>query len=133
MPQGSLLVAVPPVVVNVHYVVVVFKLFDKQSHKLAVVLTFKVHGRIGYLFLIGGLDLISRRLESIGNIVNVLRLGVDDINSVISLEIGGSRFKRGLHQLVLVDLAVFVGNDDNALFAEHEADASALTEITVIF
>ena len=51
MPQGSLLVAVPPVVVNVHYVVVVFKLFDKQSHKLAVVLAFKVHGRIGYLSL----------------------------------------------------------------------------------
>ena len=60
--------------VNVHYIVVILKPLDKQTHELAVVLAVKVNGGLRYFFFVGGLYLISRRLDGIGDIVNVVRL-----------------------------------------------------------
>ena len=118
--------------VNVHDVIIIFKLFNEKSHKLDIFLSVKRYVVRRNLGLFCRKQCISRRLDSVLYRIKVVGLGVYLENLSLCGKILSACLKRGFHKLILVDITVFVRNNDKSLLATEIRHATRLTHISVV-
>ena len=77
--------------------------------------------------------MIALVLERLGDGVEVVGGGIDGEAVLLRLEVGGARVERVHHDGVLVEVAVFIVDDDDALLVEHPRHAAGRAEAAAEF
>ncbi len=119
--------------INVHNVIVLFELFDEKIHKLDIIFALESNGCGCLLGLVCGKDLVACCSEIFLNAVNIVGFGGDDENIPLCLEVCSACFESLLHQLIFVNVAVLVIDNDLTDVGKEVANATGLTHVAVVF
>ena len=114
-PECGRSIAVFPVMVNLRYVIIFIQTVQQKSHELDIVFVLKCH-IVGRNF--GGFgrgDLVSLFFQGIGDRINIVRFRVNLKSVTLSREVGSARLQRVFHQLVLINVLVFIVHHNQTL------------------
>ena len=113
--SSRILVLVLPVVPDILHIVVVFEHLEHLGHVLDVALVGQGNVALRNHFDLGGEKMILGA-ERFGHGRHIVRLSVDSENALFCLQIVGAGIQGCLENGVLIQISVFVVDDNDALF-----------------
>ena len=123
----SSLVPVVPYILNI---VVVVQSFEQQTHLLDVILVSERGVGRGHLLCLSRNNIVTHTTQCLCNSTYLGRVSGDLNAAILEAEIIRTTFKDVLHSLILIDIAVLVVDNDDALKREHERHTARCTHIT---
>ena len=113
-------------------VVVILEHVEHLLHALDVALVGELYIGLRDHLDLGGEQLVAVAREVFRNGGDVVRLGVDGEHVAIGLHVRGAGLQGILHDLILIEVAVLIIDDDNALAVKAPGDAAGRAHVAVV-
>ena len=118
---------------DVLHVLIVIQHIQKLRHAADIVLTGHDNVVLGNHLDLRTLEGIALLIQRLDHVVEAVRIGGDLKHGAVGLHILGAGIQRVHHHGILVQLALFVVNDDHALAVKGPADAALSTHALAEF